>query len=143
MDKVLIPVDDDLERSLPVFKHAAEIASGVGARATLFHVYGEESFETQLEQFDLGSADPNDLVKRNNTIREAADVLKSEGIPYDLAAAVGSPATEIVKFVENNDFDHIFLGGRHQSPTGKAVLGSVSQQVLLSAELPCTIIISK
>ena len=78
---MLIAVDDDLNRSIPVVEHDADIARGVGAHVTLLHVYRQDEFENQLEDFDFGSADPNEMAKRNITVREAPNILKKEACP--------------------------------------------------------------
>ena len=142
INNVLIAIDDDLNRSMRSAEHAVDIAKGVGAHVTLLHVYDKERFEDQLDQFGLDSADPTNLVKRNKTIRDVAAVFAARNVLYNLAGAVGSPAHEIISYVDENDIDHVFLGGRRQSPAGKVVLGSVSQQVLLAVKPPCTISIS-
>lgn len=51
---------------------------------------------------------------------------------------VGEPAQEILSESERQDAHHIVIGGKNRSPVGKAVLGSITQSVLLGAERPVT-----
>lgn len=142
IDRVLVPTDDNPDRMLPIVEHAVEIVDALGASATLFHVYSEDEFERDLDGMDLDGADPADIAKRNKTVREVAGVFHDSDLDVSVEASVGSPGTEIIKYVEDHDIDHVFLGGRRRSPTGKALMGSVSQEVLLGVEVPCTVLMS-
>lgn len=42
----------------------------------------------------------------------------------------------ILRYVDDVDARYLVVGGRKRSPTGKAIFGSVTQSVLLEAELP-------
>ncbi len=53
------------------------------------------------------------------------------------------PADGIVELADEFDADQIVMGSRKRSPTGKAVFGSVSQQVLLEADDPVTVVGSR
>ena len=49
---------------------------------------------------------------------------------------VGSPAEEIVDVADELGARYVVIGGRKRSPVGKAVFGSVTQSVLLTADRP-------
>lgn len=51
---------------------------------------------------------------------------------------VGDPAQEIIDEGERQDARHVVVGGKHRSPVGKAVLGSITQSVLLGTDRPVT-----
>jgi nucleotide-binding universal stress UspA family protein len=38
------------------------------------------------------------------------------------------------------DVDHVAMGSRQRSPAGKAIFGSVAQQVILDAAVPVTVV---
>lgn len=49
---------------------------------------------------------------------------------------VGIPTEEIVDVADELDARYVVIGGRKRSPVGKAVFGSVTQSVLLTADRP-------
>lgn len=49
---------------------------------------------------------------------------------------VGYPADEILAYAEANDARYVVIGGRRRSPVGKAVFGSVVQEVVLGTDRP-------
>lgn len=136
----LIAVEDERDRMVPVVEHAAEIADALSATVTLYHVYEPEAFEALLDSRGLDSADPSELALDNQMVEEAAQILRDVGVGFTVEAATGEPSEEIVSFIEANGVDHVFLGGRNRSPAGKAILGSVSQTVLLNSDVPCTVV---
>lgn len=63
----------------------------------------------------------------------------AEGVTEDVEVAgrVGkNRVTAILRYVDRVDARYLVVGGRKRSPTGKAIFGSVTQSVLLEAELP-------
>lgn len=139
-ETILLAVDDDEDRMQPVVDHAAKIAEALNSTVVLFHVYSTDTFSERLNDFELDSADPAELAKRNATIRAAASRLREEGVDLTIEASTGDPSAEIISHVESHNIDQVFLGGRNRSPAGKLVLGSVSQDVLLSVDVPCTVV---
>jgi len=136
---LLIAVSDEGMDAQAVAAHAGELAAGVGASVTLFQAYTESTFDDWLDEMGYDSAPPEEMARRNSAVTDAADVLRELGVDRTVAAAVGDPATEIIDYVAENDVDHVFLGTRRRSRAGKAILGSVSQEVVLSVDVPCTV----
>jgi len=69
-------------------------------------------------------------------VREARDRLESADVDVQLLEASGNPADEILAYAEEYDVDQICVGGRKRSPAGKALFGSVTQDVILGTGLP-------
>lgn len=139
IDQLLFAVEDDEDRMLPLASHTAEMAAALDASVVLFHVYEQEEFDKYLERMDYDSSDPDDIAKRNGTVEACASVFVDSGVRPEIAGAIGDPATEIAERVEGDGIDHVVLGGRRRTAVKKAFLGSVSQSVLRSVGVPCTI----
>jgi nucleotide-binding universal stress UspA family protein len=69
-------------------------------------------------------------------VREAGDLLDEAGIAYEVTESSGDPADAIVDAADDADADLIVVGGRKRSPAGKALFGSVTQSVILTAGRP-------
>jgi nucleotide-binding universal stress UspA family protein len=64
---------------------------------------------------------------------EAADVDDSR---VRVIGLVGDPASELLRYAREVDARYVVVGGRKRSPVGKAVFGSVTQEVILNADRP-------
>ena len=111
---------DDAEESR-VVKRGYELAQALGEELVVLNV--------QPETEDLASAEE----VASNAIRLSLDD------PENVTAlgALGEPAPRILHEAEERGTSYIVLGPRKQTPIGKALMGSVSQLVLLNAE--CTV----
>lgn len=68
----------------------------------------------------------------------ASDVVDAtlDDAAVTLQGRVGEPVEEILAEAERRDARYLVLGGRKRTPVGKALFGSVTQSVLLGADLP-------
>jgi nucleotide-binding universal stress UspA family protein len=139
IDKILLAVEGNEERMVPLASHAAEIADGVEASGVLFHVFEQAEFNEFLDRMNYDSTDPDDIAKQHSVVQACASEFTDRGVSIEVVGRIGEPASEIIEYTEDNDVDHVVLGGRNRTPTGKALLGSVSQAVLRSTDVPCTI----
>lgn len=123
MYRVVLGVDED-ERAAR--RCAAEIADLPGdpseKRVTIIHSF----------QDDPGGASATQI----RSVREADEFFEERGIEHDVTESGGDPATAIIDVADDADADLIVVGGRKRSPAGKALFGSVTQTVILSAGRP-------
>ena len=108
MTDVLLAVDDDEARA----RIQAEDVAGLDwevVEATVLHV-----FTDNVEGASIGQFGP---------AREARDVLEDAGIEVTMAETSGDPGEQVIAQAE-------------ETVAGKAVFGSVSQSVMLNAEVP-------
>ena len=121
MTDVLLAVDDDEARARAQAADVATLDWDV-VEATVLHV-----FTDNVEGASIGQFGP---------AREARDVLEDAGIEVTMAETSGDPGEQVVGYAKEVGADLVSVAGRKRSPAGKAVFGSVSQSVMLNAEVP-------
>lgn len=67
-------------------------------------------------------------------VRRAKELLEEEGMDVSLEGTSGKPASGILEVADARDADLIVLAGRKRSPAGKALFGSVTQDVILGTD---------
>ncbi len=75
-------------------------------------------------------------VNQLSAVRRARERLAEAGVNCVHYEASGDPADELIAAAESIDADAICVSGRKRSPTGKAVFGSVTQDVILGSDRP-------
>lgn len=125
MYRALVPVDTDVSRALHQAKYVARLSNTTGeVEATVLYV----SPEWRKRHFS-----------ENEAAIEAAEHLESEGVSVNRALEEGSVSPGIIQSAEEFDSHEIVMGGRKRSGVAMVVLGSVVQDVMLSAERPVTV----
>ena len=66
--------------------------------------------------------------------------LERHDIPYTARWAVGNPGVEIVKAAKKDKAQMIVMGTHGHSLLGRAILGSVAQNVLTQVEIPVLLV---
>ena len=82
----------------------------------------------------------SDIEKAQEDLDFAANFMQTAGVECDARQSVRglSPGEDLVKFANDNDITHIFLGVRTKSRAQKVLLGSISSYVILKASCPVT-----
>jgi nucleotide-binding universal stress UspA family protein len=117
--------------------YAVELASLVGARLTFAHVLstplpiltGETSLVTS-EVLDQA------VVSASAALEDAAAPARAQGVPTDTLLREGDAARALPDMAAEAGADLIVLGTRGRRGIVRAVLGSVAEQVLRTAEVP-------
>lgn len=122
MYDVLIAVDNvDDERAVAQAEAVAELpAATAEVTAHLCHVFQDNPEGASVNQV--------------SAVRRARDRLEDAGVTCTHYEASGDPGDELLLAADEIDADVICVSGRKRSPTGKAVFGSVTQDVILSGE---------
>ena len=126
-----VDAEDRPDRVVAVGK---EMADAFGEDLVVLHVVTDAEFERRradreyfVDQAAKDAARTAGWVV-SGTLDEDEDV-RTEG-------SVGEPSEEIRQFVEENGARFVVIGGRKRTPVGKAVFGSVTQSILLNADVP-------
>lgn len=123
MYEILAAIDDEDEHVAAQMDAIEEMVAISGETVVhLIHVFTDNQPGASIQQIE--------------GVRDAKRHLESLGIKVQLAETSGDPAEEIRKYAEEYDVDQICVGGRKRSPTGKALFGSVTQDVILGTARP-------
>lgn len=131
MYRVLIPLDDSMERARRQAKYVSNLPGAAEeVEAILAHALTSEerSVPESMQRVD-----------RVETVRRAIDALDEAGVSYDTRELSSPPAEGILEIADSEEINEIVMGGRKRSPAEKAILGSVTQSVILNADIPVTV----
>lgn len=121
MYEIVLGIDNNEERALAQAETVADLpGAGEEIHATLFHDFTENPTGASVHQVAA--------------VRRAKERLEEAGISVTLDESSGDPATEILDLADEQDADIVCLAGRKRTPTGKAIFGSVTQEVILSTD---------
>lgn len=132
MGTILVAYDGS-ESAKRALDEAARLANG--DRVTVVSVAEE------LPQIGRAAAMlvPEEHEERLRQLSEAVAALKEKGVTMHAVERKGDPAKRIVDEAKAEDADLIVIGTRGLSPAKRALLGSVSTQVLHHA--PCNVLV--
>lgn len=123
MFTVVIGIDTNIERAMAQARTVAGIpVEDEAVKAILLH-----NFDANPE---------GGTVEQVKSVRHARDILEESGVEVELEGTSGDASDAIIRVADRHDTDRIVLAGRKRSPAGKALLGSVTQAVILNTEHP-------
>ena len=123
--RVLLPVDTDERRARLQAEYVTRLPEAAATvEATVLYVHPQHT----SRGFD-----------ENDAAVTAADTLEAAGVSVDRSVASGNVPQQIVEHADDLDVDDIVMGGRKRSAVQKVVLGSISQDIILSADRPVTL----
>jgi nucleotide-binding universal stress UspA family protein len=79
-------------------------------------------------------------VNQISAVRRARETLEAAGVTCVHYEASGDPADEVLAAAEELDANAVCVSGRKRRPTGKAVFGSVTQDVILGSDRPVFVV---
>lgn len=100
----------------------------------------QKAFETADEGARISSEDFYDESSFPKSVDVAMEIFDSAGISATKRREHGDPAETILEVAAELPADHVVIGNRKRSPAGKALFGSVTQSVILNADLPVTVV---
>lgn len=143
IDTVLLAVGPmDTVRAEELAETVLEIAEPLEADVVIGHAFTEDEYEEFRE--DLGfeerveNVDPTEVAKRRPPVGDLEEIFEAADVDYEVRGELGEVSTKVVDMAIDVDADRMVLGGRRRSPAEKAVLGSVSQEIILQAPCPVT-----
>lgn len=132
---VVVPVAGANRDSLVA--EGAKLAAAFEQELHVIHV-----IDTDQASEDIGTTSDRSKVAMKDIARSRAeDAVNGEdySIPVVTQGLSGAdPAKRIVSYATDQNAAYLVIGGRKRTPVGKALFGSVAQQVLLNA--PCPVV---
>lgn len=127
-----------------------ELAERYDETAVLLHVVPQTDYEAHKEAIESADRYSNVSIsqEQDSAARFAYRVAQESLGEFDddrltTRGRVGDPAEEIVAEVTHTDPRYLVLGGRRRSAVGKALFGSITQEVLLEAECPVVTVMTE
>ena len=115
-------------------REAAQQAGYRKTRLTVIHI---------TDSVDLDLIEAHTATLRDDVATALAEVSISD-LDWDLAMAPGNgvenTAATILELAEKADAELLVIGARRRSPVGKALLGSVTQSLILDADIPVLVV---
>jgi len=139
-EHILVPFDGS-----PLAERALEraITMHPEARVTVLHVIDPIGVVYEAESKGLAAArewEGRMEARGEETCAAAAALAADHGCDIETAVETGSPAREILDFVDTHDVDHVIMGSHGRSGVPRLVLGSVAEQVMRQSPVPVTIV---
>ncbi len=138
MYKVLLAVDANEERA----RLAAESVADLPGAPDVIILSVFEEFNVSDGDGRVDSEELYDEDYFPDAVSSAKRILEEAGIEAEKRREHGEPSEVILKVAEEIDADSIAVSGRKRSPAGKAIFGSVTQSLLLSADRPVIVAMS-
>jgi nucleotide-binding universal stress UspA family protein len=138
--KILLPVDGS-EAALEAVKHALHLLQE-GLHATF--VLATVQAPTYL--YEMVLAPDSDVLEKvtgavgGRALESAESLLSAAGVSFEREIGSGEPAPTLIGMAERHACDAIILGARGLGALRGALLGSVSQAVLVNSKLPVTVV---
>ena len=126
MYQILAAIGTDEDRALEQAKAIANLPRSEDVSVTLFHDFTENTEGASVHQVA--------------SVRRAAEHLEAAGIEIEYDESSGDAAEAILQRAEEMDADLLCLAPRGRTPTGKALFGSVTQQVILNSTRPTLVV---
>lgn len=140
MFDVLLPIDADKERSRAAVEGALSLPAVTDqVQVTILNI--QEEVEISGSEGGRVSSDQwYDEDEFPESAIEAKQRLEEVGVALNLRREHADPAEAIIEVANEIGADRIIMAGRKRSPVGKVLFGSVTQSVLLDADVPTTVV---
>jgi nucleotide-binding universal stress UspA family protein len=131
------------EASKRVIEVATDLATAYDDTLVVVHVIPEQEVDEHIRTMrelpgysDTGVSDESDRAAdfARRIVEQTLDREQRERV--DVAGRVGRPETQVRSVAEEVDARYVVIGGRNQSPVGKAMFGSTTQSILLKSDRP-------
>jgi nucleotide-binding universal stress UspA family protein len=143
MFRSIVVGTDGSQTASEAVRQAVELAKDIGAKIQLVSAYEPVPASRLREEKRDAPEDLQWMVNPreevDNTLSEAADVVKDAGVDVEVFARQGDPADAILDVAEETGADLIIVGNKGMTGAKRFLLGSVPNKV--SHHAPCSVLI--
>lgn len=134
MYRILLAVDENEGRAR---RQADYVVTRPGAESVVVSVVHSWSGAVdQVPEENVGTQ----TIDHVASVRAVTGLFDEADVDYEVIDGAGDPADLVLDVAEDVDADEIVLGRGERSPVGKALFGSVAQNVLLNANVPVVVV---
>jgi nucleotide-binding universal stress UspA family protein len=137
---ILVPLDFS-EPSNQALDYALELASKLGARLTLVHVFQTPSVGTPALEPSLATYFQQLELEATQTMDDHAQRGRAAGLAADGIIMHGVPFQQIINLARARHVDLIVMGTHGRTGLQHFVLGSVAEKVVRLA--PCPVLVTR
>ncbi len=137
---ILLPFDGSAVALAAVRFAIRMAADGLNTRVVLANVQEPATLYELMVAHDPQVIEQVSAQAGAHTLQAAQALLDAAGLPYETEVASGDPAHTLVDILENYGCDLVVMGASGISPLRRALLGSVSNEVLHAAGVPVMIV---
>lgn len=131
----IVAAVDTSDESIAIVEQARDLADAYGTELHVAHVenfsVGNLSNESNQDSVDVEDA----RAEATDVAADVAGRVLDRG-EFEAVGLVGEPVEQLLEYSAERDAEYVVVGGRKQSPVGKALFGSVTQSLLLNADRP-------
>lgn len=125
---VLFPTDGS-DATRAALKHALDIAGQYGATLHVLSVVGDDPFRTEEGHEDA-------TVTAERTVAAVETRVQREDVTVTTSVRHGDPHEEILAYADEHGIDLIVMGTHGRTGIDRALLGSVTERVVRTANVP-------
>lgn len=132
---MILSAIEETPKDSTVLSAANKLAQDCDDELEVLNVIPQKVFENNWRndsEYQLDAA----IEEATSNAHEAINSTLDSTVDITAKGRVGDVVVEIQKEADRVDAKYIVIGGRNRSPSGKAVFGSHTQSILLSAERP-------
>ncbi|NHN60294.1 MULTISPECIES: universal stress protein [Halorussus] len=133
-DRILVPTDGSDQPS--VVRHALNVAELAGATVHALYVVDEKALDYQPSESGRKETREARREEGEAAVADISEAAEERGLDAVTAIEEGSPAETVVDYADEVDAEMVVMGTRGRSGVDRYVLGSVTEQVVRSSEVP-------
>ncbi len=138
LEKILVPLDgtDEAKEILP---YVTQLAKCLEVPLALHTVVDLHRFELP-SSLSLAQIEANLLVHANDHLASVARSVQEEGVLVSTSTSLGNSAEEILRIAKEEGYGLIAMATHARNLVARALLGSVTDKVVHSSEVPVLVI---